>query len=107
VEEEEQRKKDEEARNSETIPMDTNIPEISTTNANGHAQFIGLSLGLHTPFMSNDVPSLRKIVYDKASSMIVQEREKKILLTREPDFIDYIEPHNGICHRGSSIHSLS
>jgi hypothetical protein len=59
--------------------MYTDIPEISTTNANGHAQFIGLSLGLCTPFMPNDVPNLRKFVYDKASGMIVQEREKKVI----------------------------
>jgi hypothetical protein len=66
--------------------MDTDIPTISTTNANGHAQFIGLSLELQTPLMSNDVPNLRKIVYDKASGMIVQEREKKVILTGGTQF---------------------
>jgi hypothetical protein len=48
--EEEQRKKYEESRNSETVPMDTDIPEISTVGANRHTQFSGLSLGLCTPF---------------------------------------------------------
>jgi len=58
--------------------MDTNVPEISIVGANIHTQFIGLSLGLCTPLRPNEVPKLKKFVYDKVSGRIMQEKEDKV-----------------------------
>jgi hypothetical protein len=60
--------------------MDIDIPEISTTDANKHTQFNGLSLGLCTPFRTNEVLNLKKFVCDKASGRIMQEQEEKVLV---------------------------
>jgi hypothetical protein len=40
-----QRKKDEEARNSQTVPMDTELLEIFTIGTSGQSQIGGLDLG--------------------------------------------------------------
>jgi hypothetical protein len=104
---EEHRKKDEESRNSEIVPMDIDIPEISIVDASGHAKFGGLILGLGTPFKPNDVPNLRKFVYDKASGNIVQEKEKKVSVIVGTRFWSSHRPHNRTCQQRSNIHSLS
>jgi hypothetical protein len=74
VAEEEKRKKDEKDRNNEIVPKNIDIPKISTIGSSG------LSLGLGIPFGPNNVPNLRKLVYDKALGRIVQEQEKKFLV---------------------------
>jgi hypothetical protein len=76
--EEEQRKKDEEARNSETVPMDTDLPEIFTTCTSGQSQIGGLDLGFEPHLKQAEVPNLKKFTYDKASGKIMQEQVKKV-----------------------------
>jgi hypothetical protein len=80
--EEEQHKKDEEARNDDTSPMDTNIPEISTGATSGHTQLCGLILGIRTPFKPSKVANLKKFKYDKAMGRIVQQQVKQVSVTR-------------------------
>jgi hypothetical protein len=78
---EEERKRDEEAQNNDTNPMDTNILEISTRGASNHNPFGGLGLGFCTPFRANEVSNLKKFTYDKVSGRIVEEQVKKVPVT--------------------------
>jgi hypothetical protein len=60
VTEEEHRMKYKEDRNSETVPMDTDILDILIVDSSG------ISSRLGTPFRTNDAPNLRKFVYKKS-----------------------------------------
>jgi hypothetical protein len=100
VSEEDKIKKDEEAMNNETIPMERDAPKISKDSASG------MILGLGTPFILDDVPNPRKFVYYKASGKIIQEKKKSFDNKRKLDIIHTVDPHDRACQKRSSSHSL-
>ena len=79
--EENQWKKYEEVENDDTIPMDTDIPKISTGGPNNHTQFNGLDLGHHTPHKPSKIPNLKKFKYEKFTGRIVQQEVWNIPVT--------------------------
>jgi len=62
--------------------MDTDITEISIIDDNNDVQFNRLGFKLFTPFRPNEVPNLRKFMCKKMLGRIIQEKEKKVSVTK-------------------------
>jgi hypothetical protein len=105
--EEEKHKKDEEERNNDASPMDTDIPKISTTSANGHTRFSGIDLGLCTPFKPSEVPNLKKFTYDKTTGKDCARENKKSVSHRGKSNVNtHADPSDGNMSIKINLHSL-
>jgi hypothetical protein len=64
VVEAERQQKEAEDRGGDTHPMETDIPEMSTTDIGTNISGGGLRLGLWEPFQPSEVLDLRSFTYD-------------------------------------------
>jgi hypothetical protein len=58
-------------REGDTHPMETNIPETSTTGVKTYLSGHDLGLGLWEPFHLSEVLNLRRFTYDRKKGSIV------------------------------------